>query len=71
MNQSNLNHSNTSFNKGKSNGIFKRNPEPKTENLKDVAKKVLEHSADLGFSIANGGNYFSDFQGKNITFFTF
>lgn len=31
------------------NGIFKRNPEPKTENLKDVAKTVLEHSADLGF----------------------
>ena len=31
------------------NGIFNRNPEPKTENLSDVAKKVLEHSADLGF----------------------
>ena len=31
------------------NGIFNRNPEPKTENLSDVAEKVLEHSADLGF----------------------
>jgi len=31
------------------NGIFKRNPEPKTENLTEVAEKVLEHSADLGF----------------------
>ena len=33
----------------KPNGIFDRNPEPKTENIKDVAKIVLEHSADLAF----------------------
>ena len=32
---------------GKPNGIFKRNPEPKTENIKEVSKIVLEHSADL------------------------
>ena len=31
------------------NGIFKRNPEPKTENIKEVSKIVLEHSADLAF----------------------
>ena len=29
------------------NGIFDRNPEPKTENIKEVSKIVLEHSADL------------------------
>ena len=29
------------------NGIFNRNPEPKTENIKEVSKIVLEHSADL------------------------
>ena len=29
------------------NGIFDRNPEPKTENIKDVGRVVLEHSADL------------------------
>ena len=33
----------------KPNGVFDRNPEPKTENIKDVAKIVLEHSADLAF----------------------
>ena len=33
----------------KPNGIFDRNPEPKTENIKDVEKIVLEHSADLAF----------------------
>ena len=33
----------------KPNGIFDRNPEPKTENIKNVAKIVLEHSADLAF----------------------
>ena len=33
----------------KPNGIFDRNPEPKTENIKDVAKIVLKHSADLAF----------------------
>jgi len=31
------------------NGLFKRNPEPKTENIKEVSKIVLEHSADLAF----------------------
>ena len=31
------------------NGIFKRNPEPKTENIKEISKIVLEHSADLAF----------------------
>ena len=29
------------------NGVFDRNPEPKTENIKEVSKIVLEHSADL------------------------
>ena len=29
------------------NGIFNRNPEPKTENIKEVSKIVLENSADL------------------------
>ena len=31
------------------NGIFKRNPEPKTENIKEISKIVLENSADLAF----------------------
>ena len=31
------------------NGIFNRNPEPKTENIKEVSKIVLEHYADLAF----------------------
>jgi len=33
----------------KPNGIFKRNPEPKTENIKEISKIVLKHSADLAF----------------------
>ena len=31
------------------NGIFNRNPEPKRENIKEVSKIVLKHSADLAF----------------------
>ena len=31
----------------KPNGLFNRNPEPKTENIKEVSKIVLENSADL------------------------
>ena len=31
------------------NGLFERNPEPKTENIKEISKIVLEHSADLAF----------------------
>ncbi len=31
------------------NGLFKRNPEPKIENIKEVSKLVLENSADLAF----------------------
>ena len=31
------------------NGIFERNPEPKIENIKEVSKIVLKHSADLAF----------------------
>ena len=31
------------------NGIFERDPEPKRENIKEVAEVVLKHSADLAF----------------------
>ena len=31
------------------NGIFPRNPEPKTENIKQISKIVLDNSADLAF----------------------
>ncbi len=31
------------------NGIFNRNPEPKTENIKEISKIVLKHCADLAF----------------------
>ena len=31
----------------KPNGLFKRDPEPKTDNIQEVAQLVLEHSADL------------------------
>ena len=33
----------------KPNGIFKRNPEPKTENIRDLTNIVLKNNADLGF----------------------
>lgn len=33
----------------KPSGIFKRNPEPKTENIKSLTKIVLKNNADLGF----------------------
>ena len=31
------------------NGLFERNPEPKTDNLRDLEEIVLKHSADLAF----------------------
>jgi len=31
------------------NGLFKRDPEPKKNNIKEIAQVVLEHSADLAF----------------------
>ena len=50
------------------NGIFNRNPEPKTENLSEVAEKVLEHSADLGFATDPDGDRLAiiDNKGKII-----
>jgi len=31
------------------NGLFKRDPEPKKDNIKEIAQIVLEHTADLAF----------------------
>jgi phosphomannomutase len=38
------------------NGIFKRIPEPREENLKDLANKVKETGADLGFATDPDGD---------------